>query len=148
MPGQPFEDLRIWGCRAPLLGLGYPHALPTLKGTPYGFTLPSHSRFAAPAPDVQEQPQHHLSSSTQPRRAPTGFTLFCAPVAVPEYSIGAGGLMDGRMRRVCSPYEAWGAGQRSRFAELASNCLKDSQTNTIGRKHPMHLLHLAGGKDS
>ena len=32
--------------------------------------------------------------------------------------------MDGRMRRACSPYEAWGAGQRSRFAELASNCLK------------------------
>ena len=44
--------------------------------------------------DAQEQPQHHLSSSTQPRRAPIGFTLFCAPVAVPEYSIGAGGLMD------------------------------------------------------
>ena len=79
---------------------------------------------AAPAPDVQEQPQHHLSSSTQPRRAATGFTLYCARVAVPEYSIGAGGLMDGRMRRACSPYEAWGAGQRSRFAELASNCLK------------------------
>jgi len=43
--------------------------------------------------DAQEQPQHHLSSSTQPRRAPTGFTLYCARVAVPEYSIGAGGLI-------------------------------------------------------
>ena len=43
--------------------------------------------------------------------------------------------MDGRMRRACSPYEAWGAGQRSRFAELASNCLKDSQTNPIAENH-------------
>ena len=43
--------------------------------------------------------------------------------------------MDGRMRRACSPYEAWGAGQRSRFAELASNCLKDSQTNSIAENH-------------
>ena len=39
--------------------------------------------------------------------------------------------MDGRVRRACSPYEAWGAGERSRFAELASNCLKDSQTNAM-----------------
>ena len=94
---------------------------------------------AAPAPTVQEQPQRHLSSSTHPRRAPTGFTLFCARVAVPEYSIGAGGLMDGRMRRACSPYETWGAGQRSRFAELASNCLKDSQTNAIAENHLLRL---------
>ena len=52
--------------------------------------------------------------------------------------------MDGRMRRVCSPYEAWGAGQRSRFAELASNCLKDSQTNAIAENH---LLRLASAYD-
>eukprot|EP00964_Phaeocystis_antarctica_P037654 scaffold21520_cov29-Phaeocystis_antarctica.AAC.3 len=25
-PGNPFENLRIWRCRAPLLGLGSPHA--------------------------------------------------------------------------------------------------------------------------
>ena len=56
--------------------------------------------------------------------------------------------MDGRMRRVCSPYEAWGAGQRSRFAELASNCLKGFQTNAIGHKNRIHLLRLASGKDS
>ena len=47
--------------------------------------------------------------------------------------------MDGRMRRACSPYEAWGAGQRSRFAELASNCLKDSQTNAIAENHLLRL---------
>eukprot|EP00964_Phaeocystis_antarctica_P138055 scaffold102699_cov18-Phaeocystis_antarctica.AAC.1 len=39
------------------------------------------------------------------------------------------------MRRACSPYEAWGAGQRSRFAELAGSCLKDSQTNSIAENH-------------
>eukprot|EP00964_Phaeocystis_antarctica_P117865 scaffold81695_cov26-Phaeocystis_antarctica.AAC.1 len=31
--------------------------------------------------------------------------------------------MDGRMRRACSPFEAWGAWQRSRFA-ARGNCLK------------------------
>ena len=94
---------------------------------------------AAPAPDVQEQPQHHLSSSGHHIVPLIESTLFCARVAVPEYSIGAGGLMDGRMRRACSPYEAWGAGQRSRFAELASNCLKDSQTNAIAENHLLRL---------
>ena len=46
----------------------------------------------APAPDVQEQPQHHLSSSTGVwlSGAPVEFTLFCARAAFPEYSIGAG----------------------------------------------------------
>eukprot|EP00964_Phaeocystis_antarctica_P036418 scaffold20786_cov68-Phaeocystis_antarctica.AAC.1 len=102
--------------------------------------LQPYEASAAPAPDVQEQPQHHLSSSTQPRRAATGFTLYCARVAVPEYSIGAGGLMDGRMRRACSPCEAWGAWQRSRFEQLFERYC--SQTNAIAENH---LLRLASG---
>ena len=32
--------------------------------------------------------------------------------------------IDGRMRRACSPFEAWGAGQLSRFAARSANCLK------------------------
>ena len=51
--------------------------------------------------------------------------------------------MDGRMRRVCSPYEAWGAGQRSRFAELASNCLKDIAKPTRSRKTTCFVWQVA-----
>ena len=71
---------------------------------------------AAPAPDVQEQPQHHLSSSGRHIVPPVEFTLFCARVVFPAYSIGAGSLIDGRIRRACSPFGAWGAWQLSRFA--------------------------------
>ena len=54
---------------------------------------------AAPAPDVQDQPQQHLSPSGRHIVPPVEFTLFCARVAFPAYSIGAGSLIDGRIRR-------------------------------------------------
>ena len=44
------------------------------------------------------------------------------------------------MRRACSPFEAWGAWPRSRFAALTSNCLKDNQTNAIVRKKLLRLV--------
>ena len=44
------------------------------------------------------------------------------------------------MRRACSPFEAWGAWPRSRFAALTSNCLKDNQTNAIDRKKLLRLV--------
>ena len=57
--------------------------------------------------------------------------------------------MDGRMRRACSPYETWGAGQRSRFAELASNCLKDraKPTRKNSASRVKKLLRLASAYD-
>ena len=57
------------------------------------------------------------------------FTYKGARAAVRGRAFGAGRLVEWRMRRACSPFEAWGAWPRSRFAELASNCLKDNQTN-------------------
>ena len=85
---------------------------------------------AAPAPDVQEQPQHHLSSSCRPSRSFMEFTYKGARAAVRGRASGARRLVEWRMRRACSPFEAWGALHRSRFAELASNCLKGFQTTT------------------
>jgi len=79
---------------------------------------------AAPAPDVQDQPQQHLSPSGRHIVPPVEFTLFCARVAFPAYSIGSGSLIDGRIRRACSPFEAWAAWQLSRFAARCAICLK------------------------
>ena len=98
---------------------------------------------AAPAPDVQEQPQHHLSSPCRPSRSFMEFTYKGARAAVRGRAFGARRLVEWLMRRACSPFEAWGAWPRSRFAELASNCLKDNQTNAIPAKK---LLRLASGR--
>ena len=38
-------------------------------------------------------------------------------------AFGAGKLAEWRIRRTCSPFEAWGAWQLSRFAEHAQRCL-------------------------
>jgi hypothetical protein len=82
---------------------------------------------AAPAPGVQEQSQHHLSSSWRPSRPFVEFTYKGPRAAFAEQSSGAGSLIDGRMRRACSPFEAWGAWPRSRFATRSANCLKVGQ---------------------
>ena len=74
---------------------------------------------AGHAPDVQEQPQHHLSSPWQPTHPFVEFTYKGARDAVPGLSFGAGRLVEWQMRRACSPFEAWGAWRCSRFAELA-----------------------------
>ena len=63
---------------------------------------------AAPAPDVQEQPQHHLSSPCRPSRSFMEFTYKGARAAVRGRAFGAGRLVEWRMRRACSPFEAWG----------------------------------------
>ena len=71
------------------------------------------------------------------------FTYKGARAAVRGRAFGARRLVEWLMRRACSPFEAWGAWPRSRFAELASNCLKDNQTNAIPAKK---LLRLASGR--
>ena len=38
------------------------------------------------------------------------------------------------MRRACSPFEAWGAWPRSRFAARSANCLKVAGTAELGRE--------------
>ena len=48
------------------------------------------------------------------------------------------------MRRACSQFEAWGAWQRSRFADLASNCLEDNQANALGKKTAASTAALFG----
>ena len=63
------------------------------------------------------------------------FTYKGARAAVRGRAFGAGRLVEWRMRRACSPFEAWGAWPCSRFAALTSNCLKDNQTNAIDRKN-------------
>ena len=60
---------------------------------------------AAPAPDVQEQPQHHLSSSWQPTRPFVEFTYKGARAAVPGRAFGARRLVEWRMRRACGLFE-------------------------------------------
>ena len=82
---------------------------------------------AAPAPDVQEQPQHHLSSSCRPSRPFMEFTYKGARAAVHGRAFGAGRLVEWRMRRACSRFEAWGAWPCSRFAARSANCLKVAQ---------------------
>ena len=42
-------------------------------------------------------------------------------------AFGAGRLVEWRMRRACSRFEAWGARPRSRFAARSANCLKVAQ---------------------
>ena len=55
------------------------------------------------------------------------FTYKGARDAVPGLSFGAGRLVEWQMRRACSPFEAWGAWQLSRFAEHAQRCLNVKQ---------------------
>lgn len=81
----------------------------------------------APAPGVQEQPQHYLSSSWRPSRPFVEFTYKGARAAVHGRAFGAGRLVEWRMRRACSRFEAWGAWPCSRFAARSANCLKVAQ---------------------
>ena len=55
------------------------------------------------------------------------FTYKGARAAVHGRDFGAGRLVEWRMRRACSPFEAWGAWPRSRFAARSANCLKFAQ---------------------
>ena len=55
------------------------------------------------------------------------FTYKGARAAVHGRAFGAGRLVEWRMRRACSPFEAWGAWPRSRFAARSANCLKVAQ---------------------
>ena len=71
------------------------------------------------------------------------FTYKGARAAVRGRAFGARRLVEWRMRRACSLFEAWGAWQLSRFAELRDICLKDNQTNAIVAKK---LLRLASGR--
>ena len=43
-------------------------------------------------------------------------------------AFGARRLVEWRMRRACSLFEAWGAWPRSRFAARSANCLKKRPT--------------------
>jgi hypothetical protein len=52
------------------------------------------------------------------------FTYKGARAAVHGHAFGAGRLVEWRMRRACSRFEAWGAWPRSRFAARSANCLK------------------------
>jgi hypothetical protein len=55
------------------------------------------------------------------------FTYKGARAAVHGRAFGAGRLVEWRMRRACSRFEAWGAWPRSRFAARSANCLKFAQ---------------------
>ena len=63
---------------------------------------------------------------------PVEFTILSACSRFPEYSIGAGRLVDGRMRQACSHFEVRGAWQRSRFAGERRSIFK---TKKIWRKN-------------
>ena len=52
------------------------------------------------------------------------FTYKGALAAVHGRAFDAGRLVEWRMRRACSQFEAWGAWPRSRFAARSANCLK------------------------
>jgi hypothetical protein len=55
------------------------------------------------------------------------FTYKGARAAVHGRAFGAGRLVEWRMRRACSRFEAWGAWPCSRFAARSANCLKVAQ---------------------
>jgi hypothetical protein len=70
------------------------------------------------------------------------FTYKGARAAVHGRAFGAGRLVEWRMRRACSPFEAWGAWPCSRFAARSANCLKVAQRRAeLGLKKK--LLRLA-----
>ena len=58
---------------------------------------------AAPDPDAQELLNTTSLPSRQRRRAHGQFTSTCAHGASGEHSVGAVRLVEGRMRRACSP---------------------------------------------
>ena len=63
------------------------------------------------------------------------FTYKGARAAVHGRAFGAGRLVEWRMRRACSRFEAWGAWPRSRFAARSANCLKFAQRrDELGRE--------------
>jgi hypothetical protein len=66
-------------------------------------------------------------SLSRPSRPFMEFTYKGARAAVHGRAFGAGRLVEWRMRRACSPFEAWGAWPRSRFAARSANCLKVAQ---------------------
>ena len=81
----------------------------------------------APAPGAQGQlSTTSLHASVSPsvlmswhERARARRSCACA--------FGAGWHLEWRIRRACSPLDAWGAWQRSRFAARSANCLNVAQ---------------------